>query len=191
LPEFPVKTVFLAISLDSLNAIKISKSRNFEPTGKIVIFSYHPKPVSMNFTDILSRFKQGKITARSHMKNLIEMAAVDGNFDTIEYDLLKKIAKRNNISESQLKTIHDNHVTIEFELPADKQEKFDQFYDLVHMMSIDKTVHVEEMKLCNLFAVKFGYSRDRAGELIKSIQSNIENNQSHVETFKRIEWMLN
>lgn len=145
----------------------------------------------MNFTDILSRFKQGKATARSHMKNLIEMAAVDGNFDLVEFDLLKQIAKRNNISESQLKSIHTNHVDIEFTLPENKQEKFDQFYDLVHMMSIDKTVHSEEMKLCNLFAVKFGYSRDRANELIKSIQSNIDNKQSHGETYKRLEWMLN
>jgi uncharacterized tellurite resistance protein B-like protein len=145
----------------------------------------------MNFIEILSLFRQGKGTARSHMKNLIEMAAVDGNFDLVEFDLLRKIAKRNNISESQLKTIHENHTKILFEVPKDKREKFDQFYDLVHMMSIDQTVHNEEMKLCNLFAVKFGYSRERAGELIKSIQSNINNNNSHTETFKRLEWMLN
>ncbi|HYG03385.1 MAG TPA: hypothetical protein VD927_13130 [Chryseosolibacter sp.] len=145
----------------------------------------------MKFNDILSLFKQGKGTARSHMKNLIEMAAIDGNFDLIEADLLKKIAKRNNISESQLKNIHSNPHHVEFTLPSDKREKFDQFYDLVHMMSIDNTVHSEEMKLCNLFAVKFGYAREKAPELIKSIQSNIQNNQTHTDTFKRLEWMLN
>ncbi|HYC85678.1 MAG TPA: hypothetical protein VEB86_10670 [Chryseosolibacter sp.] len=144
----------------------------------------------MNFNEILSLFRQGKGTARSHMRNLIEMAAVDGNFDLVEFDLLRKIAKRNNISEAQLKSIHQNPSKILFEVPKDRREKFDQFYDLVHMMSIDKSVHDEEMKLCNLFAVKFGYSRDRAPELIKSIQSNIHNNNSHTETYKRLEWML-
>jgi uncharacterized tellurite resistance protein B-like protein len=144
----------------------------------------------MNFTDIIGLFKQGKGTARSHMKNLIEMAAVDGNFDLIEFDLLRKIAKRNNITESQLKAIQGNTASISFQLPNDRKEKFDQFYDLVHMMSIDNSIHQDEMKLCNLFAVKFGYSRDRVNELINSIQSNIKNNQSHNETFKRIEWML-
>jgi uncharacterized tellurite resistance protein B-like protein len=144
----------------------------------------------MKFTDILSLFKQGKGTARSHMKNLIEMAAVDGNFDTVEYDLLKDIAKKNNITEGQLKAIHNKPHDIIFELPKDRKEKFDQFYDLVHMMSIDQSIHHDEMKLCNVFAVKFGYSRERAGELIKSIQSNISNKQSHAETFKRLEWML-
>jgi len=145
----------------------------------------------MKFNDIISLFKQGKGTARSHMKNLIEMAAIDGNFDLIEMDLLKKIAKRNNISESQLKNIHSNPDHVEFTLPSDKREKFDQFYDLVHMMSIDNSVHSEEMKLCNLFATKFGYARDKAPELIKSIQSNIQNNQTHADTYKRLEWMLN
>lgn len=145
----------------------------------------------MNFTDILSLFKQGKGTARSHMKNLIEMAAVDGNFDLVENDLLKKIAKRNNISEGHLKEIHKSPEKVQFMIPADKKEKFHQFYDLVHMMSIDKTIHEEEMKLCNLFAVKFGYPRERSGEMIKSIQMNIQNDQSHDETFKRMEWLLN
>ncbi|HEY0653089.1 MAG TPA: hypothetical protein VGD65_08170 [Chryseosolibacter sp.] len=145
----------------------------------------------MNFTDILSLFKQGKGTARSHMKNLIEMAAADGNFDLVENDLLRKIAKRNNISESHLKEIHKNPEKVEFMVPEDKKEKFHQFYDLVHMMSIDKTIHEEEMKLCNLFAVKFGYPREKSGEMIKSIQMNIQNSQSHDETFKRMEWLLN
>lgn len=144
----------------------------------------------MNFSDILSLFRQGKGTARSHMKNLIEMAVVDGNFDLIEYDLLKKIAKRNNISEAQIKTIRDNPTGIAFELPSDKLERFAQFYDLVHMMTVDKSIHDEEMKLCHLFAVKFGYSRDRAPEIIKSIQGNIANGQEAEETLRRVEWLL-
>lgn len=145
----------------------------------------------MNITEILSLFRQGKGTARSHMKNLIEMAAIDGNFDSVEHDLLKKIARRNNISESRLKEIHNNPEKIQFQVPKDKQEKFHQFYDLVHMMSVDNSIHDEEMKLCNLFAIKFGYPREKTGEMIKSIQSNIQNSQPHEETFKRMEWMLN
>jgi hypothetical protein len=62
----------------------------------------------MNISEILNLFRQGKGTAKSHMKNLIEMAAVDGNFLDIEYDLLKTIAKRNSISENQLKEIRQN-----------------------------------------------------------------------------------
>ncbi len=141
-------------------------------------------------TDILSLFKQGKGTARSHMKNLIEMAAVDGNFDTIELDLLKTIAKRNGISESQLAAIRKNPEGVTFEVPADKKEKFTQLYDLVHMMTIDKNVHDDELNLCNLFAIKFGYPRQHIKELIDSIKNNIQNNQTHDETYKRVSILI-
>ena len=145
----------------------------------------------MNFNEILDRFRQGKGTAKSHMKNLIEMAAVDGNFDDIEYDLLKTIAKRNNISEAQLKQIRENPQGVNFEVPTDKKEKFYQLYDLVHMMSVDKSIHDEEVKLCNLFAVKFGYKRETVKELVDTVKLNIQNNQSHDETMKRVALFLN
>jgi uncharacterized tellurite resistance protein B-like protein len=144
----------------------------------------------MNFSDILNLFRQGKSTARSHIKNLIEMAAADGNFDASEHDLLKLIAKRNNISEGHLSDIRKNPGKVQFVVPGDKVEKFSQFYDLVHMMTVDNTIHDEEMRLCNLFAVRFGYPRERSGEVIKSIQANIKNDQGAVETFKRVEWLL-
>lgn len=145
----------------------------------------------MGISDILNLFRQGQGSARSHMKNLIEMAAVDGNFDDAEHDLLKKIARRNNISESRLKEIYRNPGKVQFVVPRDKQEKFHQLYELVMMMSADDSVHDEEMKLCNLYAVKFGYPRESSSEIIRSIQSNIKNAQPQKETFKRLEWMLN
>ena len=145
----------------------------------------------MKFSDILSLFRQGKSTARSHMKNLIEMAVVDGNFDLVEHNLLSRIAKRNNVSEDHLRKIKESRADIQFELPQDSQEKFAQFYDLVHMMTIDKSIHHEEMNLCNLFAVKFGYPRYKASDISASIQSNIANGQDSEETYKRVAWMLN
>jgi len=144
----------------------------------------------MNFSDILNLFNQGKGTARSHMKNLIEMAAVDGNFEDIEYELLKTIAKRNGISESQLKEIRKNPEGVKFEIPTDKKERFHQLYDLVHMMSVDNAIHDEEAKLSVLFAIKFGYPRINVKELIDTIRLNIQNGQSHDETMKRVSMLI-
>ena len=135
-------------------------------------------------------FNQGKGTARSHMKNLIEMAAVDGNFEDIEFELLKTIAKRNGISESQLKEIRNNPAGIKFEIPTDKKVKFHQLYDLVHMMSVDNAIHDEEAKLSVLFAIKFGYPRMNVKELIDTIRLNIQHGQSHDETMKRVTLLI-
>jgi uncharacterized tellurite resistance protein B-like protein len=144
----------------------------------------------MKLSDILSAFRQGDHSVRSHMKNLIEVAAVDGQFLDVEMDLLKKIAKRNGISEQQLKEIRNNPASVKFELPSSDKARFMQLYDLVHMMSVDHEVHEEEWKLCNLYAVKFGYDRTKVNELIESVKSNIMNNQTVDETMKRVGWLL-
>lgn len=144
----------------------------------------------MGIQEILSLFRNGKASAKSHMKNLIEMAAVDGHFDDVEYDLLKKIAKQNGISESKLREIREQPNQVKFELPADRKERFHQFYDLVHMMSIDNEIHPDEMNLCDLFAIKFGYPKKSSKELIQAIRSNIQNGQSADETFKRMDMYI-
>lgn len=144
----------------------------------------------MQFTELLNLFKSGKTTVKSHMKNLIEMAAADGHFQDVEYELLKKIGKRNGVSEKQLQEIKANPAAINFEVPKDDKEKFHQLYDLVHMMSIDDEVHSEEHKLCNLIAIKFGYKRAIINDLIDSIQSNIKNGMKHDEALKRLQMLL-
>ena len=145
----------------------------------------------MNFSEILNLFRQGKSSAHSHMKNLIEIAAADGNFDKVEAELLHTIAKKNGISSSKLKEIEKNPGNVLFEVPEDEFEKFQQMYDLVHMMIVDNEVHHEEMKLCNLYASKFGYPKANIDELIKTLKANIENGNDAKDTMSRVKWMLN
>lgn len=145
----------------------------------------------MDFSGFLGLFKEGKVGAKSHMKNLIEMAMSDGHFDDVEYDLLKKIAKRHRISESQLKEIQDNPDGITFEVPSDAKEKFSQLYDLVHMMVVDDFIDKEEIKLCSIFAKKFGYKEKYVDELVDAVASNIKNGQSFKDTHTRVDWLLN
>ncbi|NJN42711.1 MAG: hypothetical protein HC811_11230 [Flammeovirgaceae bacterium] len=104
--------------------------------------------------------------------------------------MLKDIARRNHISEGQLKDIRKNPAQVQFELPSDKKERFHQFYDLVHMMSVDEQIHEDELKLSHLFVSKFGYQRERAKELVDSVRINIQNGQNHDETLKRVEWLI-
>jgi uncharacterized tellurite resistance protein B-like protein len=144
----------------------------------------------MNFSDLLSSIKKGNGASKSHMKNLIEMAAADGNFMDEEFDLLKSIAKEHGISESHLNDIRKKPGDIKFEVPKNSDEKFRQLYDLVNMMSIDNEVHFKEAELCTLFAVNFGYPRQHVKELIDIIRANIKNGQSVQETRKRVSMII-
>lgn len=144
----------------------------------------------MSFNEILSLFKLGKATAKSHMRNLIEIAAADGHLSTEEQRLLEYAAQRNNISASQLKTIQENSSSVKFDVPRSKEEKFVQLYDLVHMMSVDKSIHGEELRLCEIFAIKFGYRKEIVREMIEMIRQNIEKWIGPKETMQNVSQKL-
>jgi len=131
---------------------------------------FHP----MNALDMINLFKLGKATARSHMRNLIEIAAADGNLGEQEQRLLEYAALKNNLSPATLKEIQTNMSKVRFEVPGNDRERFNQLYDLVHMMSVDKNVHPEELRLCEIFAIKLGYRKEVVREMIELIRQNIE-----------------
>jgi hypothetical protein len=144
----------------------------------------------MKLTDILSLFRQGKADAYSHLRNLIQLAAVDGDFSKPEQDLLLVIAKKNGISEKKLEEIRKNPDDVEFVCPVTEKEKFSQLFDLVHMMIVDARIDPEEVKLCDLFAIRFGYRAEIARELVKTLQLNIQNGSNLDETSKRVMFLL-
>ncbi|NNF20883.1 MAG: hypothetical protein HKN67_02995 [Saprospiraceae bacterium] len=142
----------------------------------------------MKFSEIIGLFKEGKSTSKSHMKNLLEIAMADSHYDDEEHKLLLKLASKHGVSERELKKIQDNPDAVEFELPESEDEKFEQFYELIHMMTIDQKILDEEMSLCRVFAKKFGYSKPR--DLVEAISLNIQNDQPCDETQKRVITLL-
>lgn len=138
----------------------------------------------MNFAEIINLFKQNKKISKSHMKNLFEMAMVDSHFDDSEYQLLAKLASKYKVSEKELNKIKDDPDKVNFELPKDEAEKFEQFYELVQMMTIDEKMFDEELNLCKIFAKKFGYKNGL--EIIDIIVENIKNELGWKESFKRV-----
>jgi uncharacterized tellurite resistance protein B-like protein len=140
----------------------------------------------MNITDIIDLFKMGKASAKSHMRNLIEMAAADGSLGSEEQRLLEYAALRNNISPTELKTIQGDASKVRFEIPGSDKDKFYQLYDLVHMMSVDKNIHSEELRLCEIFAIKFGYRKEVVREMIEMIRKNIETWTGPKETMQTV-----
>jgi len=144
----------------------------------------------MNLQEFLGLFRQGKISAKSHMKNLLEMAWADGEFDQSEKDFLNKLSRKYGVSKRQLDEIRQEKDTIHFIVPEDEDEVFTELFELVQMMVIDEDIDREELRLCILFAKKFGYKHDSCEELVDSIASNIRNGHSLDETKRRVEWLI-
>ncbi|HAC24120.1 MAG TPA: hypothetical protein DCE81_04315 [Cytophagales bacterium] len=89
-----------------------------------------------------------------------------------------------------MKEIQTNTSGIAFEVPTDPKQRLQRVYDRVHMTSVDKSIHADELNLCNLFAIRFGYKREIVPELVNTIRGDIANGQSIPETLKRVQMLL-
>lgn len=144
----------------------------------------------MNPFKLMALFKHRESSSKIHIKNLIEIAEADGHFVEIEMELLKSIAKRNGFTENQVSEIRKNSEEIKLEIPADSKVRFLQYYDLIHMMSIDSVIHPEEVKICSQFAKKFGYHSDNIQDLINSTLSCIKYERNPDDTMGRVILLL-
>ena len=144
----------------------------------------------INLSEMLDSFRQGKTNAKSHMKNLIEMAAADKVFAKEEDELLKALASKTGISAHRMKEIRSNPDAFTFKMPETAEERFRQLYDLVHMMIVDKQIHPNEMLLIELFAIKFGYANAAIEGVIKLIMRNIDKGTGVKQTFKDVQYYL-
>ena len=116
------------------------------------------------------------------------MAMVDGHFDDSEFDLLKKLAQKYDISEDEITNIRDNPSDIEFEIPEDDSEKFEQFYELIQMMMADNKIYEEEMNLCIIFGRKFGYNNVRRSA--EAIVQYIKDGVNMESTMNNVDYLL-
>ena len=145
----------------------------------------------MILTEFLNLFRQGKVSAHSHMKNLLELAMADGHYDPEEDKFLHKLASKHGVAKKKIDEIRDDPNAVEFVIPETSKEKFQYLFELVNMMVIDNHVADEELHLCEIFAIKFGYDKSKAPELVSAIASNIRNGQPLKETKKRVSWLIN
>jgi len=118
------------------------------------------------------------------------MAIVDGQVDGSEQELIKGLSKKYGVSNRQLEKIRKDPDAIEFVMPEDENEKFEELYELVHMMVADKYMEFPEINLCIVFAKRFGYNPENAQELVNDIAKNIKNGSNLSDTRRRVEWMF-
>jgi uncharacterized tellurite resistance protein B-like protein len=119
--------------------------------------------------------------AKSHVKNLVEMAQADGYFDKIEHIFLLQIASKYDLTEKQTELLVKEVNKIQFQKPETTQKAFSQLYDLVRMMLIDGIVHIQEMNVCENLAEKLGFQD--AKNLVNSLIKNVEGGKSEQEAY--------
>ncbi len=107
---------------------------------------------------------------KSHLANLVAIANSDGNFSVAEKRLIFDIGVKNGLSINDVKKIiKSDSKSIEFKVPDNDSERFDELYDLVSMMLADGSCSEDEMSNCIELAEKLGFRKAITGVLVRRI----------------------
>lgn len=94
---------------------------------------------------------------KSHIKNLLALANVDGHMHEKEVELLFKIGKGYGLKRRQIQELIDSDEKFDLVVPNNHNDKMNLLYDLILMMYADEIVDADEVKFCEEAAEQFGF----------------------------------
>jgi len=119
---------------------------------------------------LLDLFDSGDKKKRlSHIKNLVALAAADGEIDKSELDLIFRIGAKVGLSGDELKRIISRPESISFRAPDYFRERIEQLYDMVLVMMIDGEIHDNEVLLCKLTAKRLGFKHQIIDKMVNDV----------------------
>ena len=117
--------------------------------------------------------KEKKII-KSHVRHLVRLAKSDGIFHSDELRFIKKVGKKNGLTEKGIDGIIQNPTSVDIVLPKDNDDKFFQIFDLVNLMLKDGEVNDAEMEFCMELANRLGFRKVIVGVLVAKIERGIK-----------------
>ena len=140
---------------------------------KLEKYNFNVIVMPMELMDLFTGKK--KKLAKGHMKNLLEVAYSDGEFNNLEVDYLLSLAGRFNISEAELKLIKENPGMVEYQAPTRDQQRFEHLYQLVNMMMMDGLIHEKEVEICKKYALKLNLRPEFVDDMVEAIPESRAN----------------
>ena len=122
---------------------------------------------------------------KNHLKNLVAMAAIDGQIHDDEIAYLYKIGKKYQLKPQQIKRILDERENIEPEIPEPHQQKIALLYDLVGMMMADNVIEDAEMEFCRKMVKKFGYEELLIDEMVDIYRQGVDDTDAWEDFLER------
>jgi uncharacterized tellurite resistance protein B-like protein len=119
-----------------------------------------------------------KKAVKSHLRQMVALANIDGELHAKEIKFILKVAKENEIPRDEVDEIINNPNDVEFHIPESRGEKFEQIFDLVNLMMKDGQVTDSEVEFCQDLATKLGFRKVIVGVLVEKIERGIEEGHS-------------
>ncbi|MEQ8470259.1 MAG: TerB family tellurite resistance protein [Marinoscillum sp.] len=105
---------------------------------------------------------------------LIKLAKSDGEIDSSEEALIKKIGFAHGLSEQEIdELVKSPFDHIDFSAMSN-DDRFDTLYHLVHLMKVDGEIFDEEIMYCLNMARKLGYPLEAVMDLYGYVHANVK-----------------
>jgi uncharacterized tellurite resistance protein B-like protein len=105
----------------------------------------------------------------SHIKNLVALAASDGEIDESELDLIFRIGAKVGLTRDELLRIIQRPESISFRAPESFRERIEQLHDMVLIMMIDGEIHENEVAVCKLTAIRLGFKHQIIDRMVHDV----------------------
>lgn len=92
---------------------------------------------------------------------------MDNKIDEEEHLLLKRLAKRLDISKAEFKKILKNPSNYPVNPPVSYNERIERLYDLTKMMFLDKNPTIDKTSIMDRIAIGLGFPLENARAVVK------------------------
>lgn len=102
-----------------------------------------------------------------HFATIVRLALRDTKIDDEELLLLKRLARRLDISKSEFKAILKNPEKYPVNPPVSYDERLERLYDLTKMLFLDRNPTIDKTSIMDRIAVGLGFPVSNARNIVK------------------------
>ena len=123
----------------------------------------------MSFSDL---FGSGEhLRNLSHFASIVNLAAIDGEINNEEEVLLKRFARKLDISKDEYKRVIENPTAFPLTGSNNVERRLERLHDLFKIIFADHEIDEEETELIKRYAIGLGFSSQASeGVIERSIQ---------------------
>jgi len=119
----------------------------------------------MSFNDLFDSGKHKKNLG--HFASIVTLASADGAVNENELALLKRLARKLDVDNSEFEEILQTPNRYPINPPNNKFERLERIYDLFKIVYADNMMDENEEKLVNKYAIGLGFNSNDAERIIE------------------------
>jgi len=127
---------------------------------------------------------------KSHLKNIIHVANIDGKIDEAEKDLIFNLGKKFGITKEEIEALIKNDSDMAESLPYDLEERFEVLYDIMNMIKANEEIEKSELKIFRSMVLALNFDYKKIDEITNFFMIRVNKHANPEELFKEFKELI-